>query len=101
MADAYASAQWFVREGEEEVFVQRWHDFLTWTQGKFGDGFERARLLRDSNDATHFVSFAEWDDAVSRDRWRQDAEFSEHLDGLRELCRDLHTSNYDQASRVG
>ena len=67
MTDVYASGEWHVRPGQEQEFVRQWHDFATWGQSRYGEGFERGRLLRDERDPAHFVSFLEWDDSSARE----------------------------------
>jgi heme-degrading monooxygenase HmoA len=100
MSDAFASTNWHVAEGREEEFMQLWRDALTWTKDKFDD-FERARLLRDRADASHLVSFIEWDSAEALDGWRNDPGFKERYAALESLCREVVGSTYEEGARVG
>ena len=51
----YTSGDWHVRAGSEDAFVSRWREFLEYARAE-APGFVWARLLRDINDARHFVS---------------------------------------------
>jgi heme-degrading monooxygenase HmoA len=101
MTDVYASGEWRVRQGQEQEFVRQWHDFVMWGQREHADGFERGRLLRDERDSAHFVSFLEWDDSSARDGWRDDAELMQRVSKLEDLCREVRTGRYEEASGVG
>lgn len=82
--------------------MELWRESLAWTKQTYGqDGFERARLLRDEEDAAHFVSFIEWDDRTVIDTWSDDAEKQRRQSALEELCDDVHGSAYDEATRIG
>lgn len=99
MTDAYASGNWHVQEGKEDTFVERWQDWLGWTR-KTHPNLERARLIRDRGDPRHFVSFAEWEDAASRDAWKQSPEFAEKFGACRKLCDDFYGGDYDEAGSI-
>lgn len=101
MADVYASGQWYVEAGREDEFIRRWRDYVGWGQSAHAEGFERARLLRDEEDDSHFVSFLEWDDEPARDAWRNDPELPQRLAQLEAICREAHTAGYEEASRLG
>jgi heme-degrading monooxygenase HmoA len=95
MADHYASGTWQVTPGCEEQFVQRWTEFLTWSQGTFPTMVE-AHLLRDHQSPGHFVSFAEWTNAADRAAWKQSPQFAERFMACRALCDAMSGSDYDQ-----
>lgn len=101
MTDVYSSSQFHVTQGREDEFIGTWHAALSWTKENYGDGFERARLLRDDRDPSHFVSFLEWDDAAIRDRWRGSDEYDRRMTQLMALCREVEPSSYSEAARVG
>jgi heme-degrading monooxygenase HmoA len=101
MTEFYAAGQWFVAAGHEEEFIRRWHDYVSWGQRAHADGFEGARLLRDEQDPTHFHSYLAWSRASARDRWRDDPEMPQRLAACEEVCLDVHTGAYREASRVG
>lgn len=91
MADAYVAIDWHVKTGREEAFVERWRETLEWLTNTFsGDGFERARLVRDEDDPLHFVSFIEWEDRAAIDRWDGHAQKQPRQVSLVQLCDDVH-----------
>ncbi|MGP3949147.1 antibiotic biosynthesis monooxygenase family protein [Streptomyces sp. 7N604] len=89
----WASGNWRVAEGKADEFVDRWTEFLTWTR-EANPGFVRARLIRDANDPSHFVSFAAWRDGESLNAWSQKPEFAERVAACRALCADMQSSFY-------
>ena len=102
MPDAYISVHWHVKSGREQDFVAVWHDSLAWTNDKYGaDGFERARLLRDDGDASHFVSFSEWHGRAVIQTWSDDVEMQRLRSDLEAMCDDVHGSHFELAATVG
>ncbi len=91
MVPAYVSIDWHVKTGREDEFVERWCEALEWLGNTFaGDGFERARLVRDEHDSSHFVSFIEWEDRAAIDRWDRHAEKGPRQLALAQLCDDVN-----------
>ena len=101
MTDAYVSTHWRVQNGREDEFVQMWREALTWTRESYGNALEHARLLRDDDDASHFVSFLEWANREVIDRWSDDPEKQQRQEALEQLCTDVDGSSYAEATRVG
>jgi heme-degrading monooxygenase HmoA len=95
----YASGNWTVKAGSEDEFVARWRAFLS-DSTKTAEGFGTARLLRDSDDRRHFLSFSEWADAGARDAWKSSPEFAKGLAACRELCDDFVGADYSQVASV-
>ncbi len=93
------SGDWKVRPGAEEEFVARWTDFLEWTRAS-APGFLGARLIRNTTDPCHFVSFAEWESPSARQAWRELPEFSAKLNACKGLCEDMRGVNYDLAVAI-
>jgi hypothetical protein len=58
MAEAYTHSTWRVKPGLEDEFVRRWEDLAHWSalQGLTS----RAKLLRDIDEPSRFVSFGPW-----------------------------------------
>jgi len=96
---AYTSGDWHVRAGSEDAFVARWHEFLDYARTN-SPGFGHARLLRDVNDARHFVSVGEWQSAAAQATWRGLPEFAAKLGACQALCEEDHNSNYTLADHV-
>jgi heme-degrading monooxygenase HmoA len=95
----YASGSWYVTGGSEEDFVSGWTEFLDWTR-ESAAGFRYARLIRDSGDPRHFISFAGWESAEGMDHWRSLPAFTDHLDRCRALCDDFRGSSYTLVASV-
>jgi heme-degrading monooxygenase HmoA len=93
------SGDWRVRKGSEDEFVQRWTEFLEWTKANV-PGFIGARLIRDADEASHFISFAEWEDPDARQNWRGLPEFATKMGACRALCDEMRGANYDLAAAV-
>jgi heme-degrading monooxygenase HmoA len=97
--DQYASGNWTVRAGSEDEFIARWRAFLT-ESTKTAEGFGTARLLRDSDDPRHFLSFSDWSDAGAREAWKSSPAFAKGMAACRELCDEFVGFDYSQAARV-
>ncbi len=95
----WASGNWHLTRGKNAEFVQRWVEFLTWTK-EANNGFLAARLLGDSNDPDHFVSFASWRDAESMAAWKQRPEFAERFGNCRALCEDMQGGNFETVGAI-
>jgi heme-degrading monooxygenase HmoA len=88
MGDAvttWASGDWSVKPGNEEEFVGRWRDWLQWSRDNIA-GFRSATLIRDAQDASHFVSFSDWADVESRESWKNSEGFREKFASCQDLC---------------
>lgn len=102
MADAYVSIDWHVKRGREGEFLELWRDSLDWLQDTFAaGGFERARLVRDEADPSHFVSFIEWHDRAAIDRWDSHAEKRRRQVALVQLCDDVRGCIGSEATKAG
>jgi heme-degrading monooxygenase HmoA len=84
----YASGNWTVKAGSEDEFVARWIEFLS-ESTKTAEGFRTARLLRDSDDPRHFLSFSEWADAGARDAMEVESRVREGAGRLQGALRRL------------
>jgi len=99
MAQPFASGYWHVRPGSEDTFIARWTEFLQWTRDTH-PGLVAATLLRDGDEPSHFVSFAEWRDTESRAAWKQSDGFMERFAPCRELCDEMRGADYDHVVTV-
>jgi len=72
MGEAYTHSTWRVKPGLEDEFVRRWEDLAHWSalQGLTS----RAKLLRDIDEPSRFVSFGPWESMVSLPRPRRSKE---------------------------
>jgi heme-degrading monooxygenase HmoA len=99
VVDQFSSGTWRVLDGREREFITRWTEFLEWTRSSSKDLHE-ARLIQDSDDPNHFVSFASWSSGEAMQRWRSSAEFATKLAACRALCSDFRGSSYTLAAAV-
>ena len=97
--DPYASGNWRVKEGSEQEFIGRWQAWLS-TSTAAVKGFGSARLLQDTGDPRHFVSFSAWEDPGSRDLWKTSPEFADGLASCRELCEDVRLADYSEVASI-
>ena len=97
MADVYASGNWHVKKGKEKEFVERWSEFLQWTR-KDHPAMQRAMLIQDEGDTSHFVSTSEWDSADAREAWKKSPAFAEKFGAAKALCEEM--SSIDAQRRV-
>jgi heme-degrading monooxygenase HmoA len=95
----WASGNWHVADGRADEFMDRWTAFLDWTKAA-NPGFEGARLVRDTSDPNHFVSFASWRDSPSWSAWREQPEFAQHFGGIRALCTEVSAGGYEVVRTV-
>ncbi|MGH3458284.1 putative quinol monooxygenase [Aeromicrobium sp.] len=99
MSNHFASGTWHVKEGSEEEFVQRWREFLEWTRAEH-PAMLNASLIRNQTVPNHFVSFAEWADADSRNAWKQTEGFMQRQMACRELCEKMTGSDFDRVVSI-
>jgi heme-degrading monooxygenase HmoA len=80
---AYTHTVWIVKPGLEDEFARRWHDLADWSvsQGLSAP----ARLLRDVDDGSRFVSFGPWQSLVAARRWRGTEGFNARMQRLQEV----------------
>ncbi|KPI07450.1 Antibiotic biosynthesis monooxygenase [Actinobacteria bacterium OV450] len=99
-SDRYWTAgNWHVSEGREDEFIERWTAFMTWTDAAVG-GFLSARLVRDTADPAHFVSFASWRDPEAIGTWQRKPDFHELFGECRALCDGVDAGGYVLAADV-
>lgn len=97
---AYTSGDWKTKPGKEREFIAAWKELAIWaTEEHDPDGW--GKLLRNTEDPTHFVSVAEWRDARTIEVWRSTEEFGRRMDAIRELTEDMHIHTFELAVEVG
>lgn len=95
----WSSGNWHVSQGREDEFIERWTAFLTWTNAA-SNGLLSARLIRDTADPAHFVSFASWRDPEAMAAWQLKPEFGELFGECRALCDSVEAGGYVLAADV-
>jgi len=83
----YTHSTWRVKPGLEDEFVRRWEELADWSglQGLTA----RAKLLRDTDDPSRFVSFGPWGSMDAVRRWRVAPGFHERIARLHEVLDDF------------
>jgi len=87
MSKTYTHSTWRVKPGLEDEFVRRWEELADWSglQGLTA----RAKLLRDTDDPSRFVSFGPWGSMDAVRRWRGASGFHERIARLQEVLVDF------------
>jgi quinol monooxygenase YgiN len=88
----YTSAQWVVKEGKEQEFIDAWQAYVAESGKKFG--VTGPRLLQDAEISKRFVSFGRWDSAEKIAEWRASPEFKNFMAKASELCELAEPRNY-------
>ena len=100
MGQPYTSGVWIAKPGREEEFVAAWREFAEWTSAT-GAGRGWAKLLRDREQPTRFVSLGRWDSSEDEEAYRSHPGFAERLSHVRELVDHLERSTLDEVAGVG
>lgn len=100
MRRLYTSGDWYVKDGHEQAFVDAWSELAEWTIENV-PGCTFAKLLRDEQDATHFVSFSPWRDEGAVEAWRAHPGFQERVGRLQQLLASFEARTLDVAAEVG
>jgi heme-degrading monooxygenase HmoA len=98
-ATIWASGNWSVTAGKEEEFVGRWGEWLQWSRDNI-PGLRSATLIRDAQDERHFISFSDWADEESRERWKNSDGFREKFAACRDLCDEFQGGDFGLANSV-
>jgi heme-degrading monooxygenase HmoA len=85
----YTVADWTVKPGAEDAFVQEWTRFSEWLLEH--PGAESFTLLKGTQGARHYVSIAVWSGRGSAVDW---AEFLRQWGKCRALCEHSHSRPY-------
>jgi quinol monooxygenase YgiN len=92
----YTSGNWIVSEGKENAFIEQWAAVADWCLAN-SPGARFFRLIRDSQEPRHFISFGEWEDFDSVSVARSRPEFLRLFRGCQNLCDQFSGSDYTAA----
>ena len=98
MAETYTSGTWIVKPGDEEAFVQKWTEFVTWASSFPGSG--TFRLVRDLEQPNTYLSFAPWESFEAQQAWKEQPEFRERIMRVRSHCEDFQPSVHELVTTV-
>ena len=87
MPDPYSQTTWTVKPGQEDEFVRRWREFADWSavQGLRAS----AKLFRDVERPSTFLSFGPWESLEAVQRWRSRPGYHERIARLAEVTDGL------------
>jgi len=100
MAEVYTSGEWLVKPGHEAEFVAAWRAMAEWSVTTI-EGASWARLVRDRENPSRFVSFGPWASLEAIAVWRAHPGFDEYVGRIRPHLENLTTWALDEAARVG
>jgi heme-degrading monooxygenase HmoA len=98
MAETYTSGTWIVKPGDEDDFVAAWEAMAAWAAEMPGAG--TFLLVRDTENAGHFMSFGAWESFEAQEAWKAQPEFRERLGAVRSHCDDFTPSVFELAARI-
>ena len=94
---AYTSGDWMVTSGKEDEFIAAWTAFARWANENAA-GTISMRLIRDSSNPGHFVSYGEWESEQAVKEWRNTPAFAEEIAKVRAHCDNFQPSDYTLAA---
>jgi heme-degrading monooxygenase HmoA len=96
MSRFYSHSTWTVKPGCEDAFVAAWQEWVAWSivQGLASS----ARLLRDVDEPTRFISFGPWEDLDTVRRWRAEPGFRERVEHLQSLVERFEPRTLEQVA---
>lgn len=90
--ELYTSAQWVVKAGKEQEFIDAWQAYVAESAKKFG--VTGARMLQDEQISKRFVSFGRWQSAEKIAEWRASSDFKNFMAKANELCDLAEPRNF-------
>ena len=96
MGTPFTHTTWQVKPGHEEEFVRRW---LEWAEWSHRQGLRaHARLLRDVESLSTFVSFGPWETIAAVRTWRGEPGYHERVARLQELVERFEPQTLEQVA---
>jgi heme-degrading monooxygenase HmoA len=98
MGTPFTHTTWHVKAGREDEFVQRW---LEWAEWSHRQGLRaRARLLRDVENPSTFVSFGPWETIAAVRTWRREPGYHERVVRLQELVERFEPRTLEEVAET-
>jgi len=96
MTTPFTHTTWRVKPGQEDEFVRRWQEWAAWShrQGLRAN----ARLLRDVESPSTFISFGPWETITAVRSWRSEAGYQERVARLQELVEQFDPRTLEQVA---
>ena len=87
-----------MKPGREEEFVGRWREWAEWSHRQ---GLRaHARLLRDVENPSTFVSFGPWETVAAVRTWRGESGYHERVARLQELVERFEPTTLEQVAEI-
>jgi heme-degrading monooxygenase HmoA len=90
--ELYTLAQWVVKEGKEQEFIDAWQAYIADGAKKFE--VTGAHMLQDAEISKRFVSFGVWESEEKIAEWRGSPEFKNFMAKASVLCDLAEPRNY-------
>jgi heme-degrading monooxygenase HmoA len=82
----YTGAEWLVKPGREEEFVEAWTEFVDWSLEEAA-GALGGMLLQDRSEPRRFLSLGPWESREEAEAWLTRADLEERAGPLREVAQ--------------
>ncbi len=96
MGVPFTHTTWQVKPGHEDEFVQAWLDWVEWSH-RLGLRAQ-ARLLRDVENPSTFVSFGPWETISAVRTWRGDPGYHERVARLQGLVERFEPRTLEEVA---
>src|SRR5919202_1488238 len=98
--ELYSLGIWTAKPGNEDALIRAWQQFAQWTLVHQPGAGEGARMVKDVEKPSRFITFGTWEDAQSLQAWRQTSEFIEFFRKARELCEEIQPNTLRTVAHV-
>jgi heme-degrading monooxygenase HmoA len=96
MGTPFTHTTWYVKPGREEEFVSRWQEWAEWSRKQ---GLRaQARLLRDVEQPSTFVSFGPWETLGAVRAWRAESGYHERVARLQEVVERFEPKTLEEVA---
>jgi heme-degrading monooxygenase HmoA len=97
MGTPFTHTTWQVKAGREDEFVERWLEWVKWSHRQ---GLRaQARLLRDVENPSTFVSFGPWETVAAVRTWRGEPEYHQRVARLQELVERFEPRTLEEVAQ--
>lgn len=98
MGTPFTHTTWQVKPGHEDEFVTAWRDWATWSHSH---GLRaHARLLRDVESPSTFVSFGPWETLGAVRAWRGETGYHERVMRLQQLVVHFEPRTLEEVAEI-
>lgn len=94
MSHPYTHGIWAVKPGREDAFIAAWTEFAQWSSREV-PGALWAKLLRDRENPSRFITVGPWESLDAIERWRAEPGWQERVRQIRELLDGFEPATLD------